>query len=1395
MIEKIMKAVKSGNKKRGRNITIGAVVGMLLSCTVAMGADTTDTEEVGLNITNNGSRIKVDKVFPDNTLKGNTYTNNTEISVDKTTGTERAIGVKIDGENKKTNLTLKNNGVISGKSSVGDAHGIKVENLGENSKFKFINNGEVSGETTVTGADRNYGYGFYIFGDKNKNIDFSFQNNGLISGKSSDAFGYGVRIFNVKTDGSFENNGTILGESLTNAASSRVDMGYGISLREFYSNGFVLQNNGLISGKNVYGIGYGAHITSSSGDNFTFANNGTILGEGATGNSDNVGYGIYLSLISGSGFTLENNGLISGKGYRSYGIYVGYNKANIETLENNGLILSYGIYTGYGIYTTTGGAVENIVSSITTLENNGLILVSGSGIALQATEGDAETLINNGSILAAVSGIYMSGAINGDTASISNNGILSTKDSSKEYNGIYIYNSNKTNDRVGTLTNDGLISAKGTDASSGIKVSSSGKTGNIISNGLILSNGVGIKSTVATTTNKGKIGNIVNNGAISAEKYGIAADLTLYYSGLIDKIVNTGVVYGKTNAIKKESGTDDTALGEIKDAVNYGILVNGTDTDVVDGVTNELQNYGLTIKNNGAEVTAKTPVTGPVDVIVGYKRTFDNEGNAKDTEIKRKLTIKNAEITGGSAPGDTTTGTGTESFTFSDDGTEYDNSILNGMADTLEISGEDVKREVKGSIINAYGNAVKFGEVGKEFTLSGTIVNGGIKSDTVAIKGSNGADTLILQSGKVEYSDKTTGSQNTIVNGDIDMGDGKNSITLKTDTIVNGNITTGKDNDMLIIESGAINNGNIFMGEGDDTLTIGSGAIINGTLNGTKDPTSASPVPITTFDTDVDSENDTLNFGIVGSSSKEETRVFYDISNFENININSNVTFYEKTVKADDGTAKGLEVTGAKEIKIGADGTLTLRIDATEMGSLTDDGKIVGHALYGNTGTITSEGRKLVLALNGAGNESIISFGGTTLGDGIDSSTLGTTSKLHNVEKVDGANDLEVKIVVKSDLLDYLEYQQLNKIYHSIISVDDLINNFNVDDEGLALFLDYLNNIYAGNPYSYSSELSRKSAGMFRDIVVDNIFRPEKDKWMIYGGLTHVDGGTKDTYYGKGYYTTDIGSSDMDADAKITGAYMLGEYGISDTLTSGVVIGGNKLKSDLSNGSKVDGSAMYLGAYAKKYIGNLKVTAGAGFQYGDYDADRLAVNKVASDSAESVMKYSDNYNDITYDIYLNGKYSHNIGNNLFLEPYATLSYTYIDQDGANEGNKTLAIETDSKSFDYTVGKVGVDLKKVIPHEKGKSTVSAGVSYTKILDGADEEYITGRFKGGSDFDILVAHKNEHSIGLNAKYALELENGVIFDVKGTYSVERDSHNGSGKNRTKGEWIVGAGLGYKF
>ena len=1074
----------------------------------------------------------------------------------------------------------------------------------------------------------------------------------------------------------------------------------------------------------------------------TYTNN-MVLSSSIINVDNGWGYGKSYGLkLSGNlnGMNFINNGLIIATGGNNVDYDLNYtiwNTSTMEALINNGLIVAMGKADGYAIWNADG--------SIGTLTNNGSIIGSGGGIV---TSGIIGTLTNNGSIIGMkYNGIGASGA---DITTLINNGLVTSKKKGiligiatnlknsgliaglGDGDGIAIHT------KMSTLTNIGLIIGTGKDyENAGIMII--GATETIANTGSITgiitgnANGCGINHSVRDNALT-----LTNNGLIRGLATGSGAGYGVYTGAGITTLTNTGAIYGTTNAIKTAYYERTASLN------NYGILATKGNS-IKDGTITTEKNYGLYIEGATGVVTAGTAGSGGKETV-------------KVGDLERDMTIKNANILDGSS-----IGTSTDSFVFSTTPTEFDNSILNGKNDTLKVSGTN--REMKGSIINAYGTAIIFDTAGGELTLSGTVVNGSIDETNNSIIGSGSGDTLILQSGEIAYKDGSTGTENTVINGNIDMKAGT---------------------DILTIGSGAVINGNIDMGDGADILNFVNGAQTNGTIDG-------------------GSGDDTLNFekalsAKTVSSNDNEIRILHSISGFENMNINTNVTLFEKTIKDDDATSTDLEVTGANEIKINAGGVLTLRLDTTRL----SDSKIVGHALYGNNGVITSTGGgKLMLALNGAGNRSVVSFGGTALDGSLVTAyetkdkgkiTFATTSLFHEVKRIAGKNN-EVIILSLPNLPTEIAYEKLNEIYHSILSVDEL-RNFSVDDnEKLTLFLDYLNNIYAGNPYSYSSELSRKSAGMFRDIVTDNQFKADTGKWMIYGGLTHVDGGTKDTYYGKGYYTYDIGSSDMDADTKITGAYMLGEYGVSDTLTSGVVIGGNKLKSDLSNGSKVDGSAVYLGAYAKKYIGNLKVTAGAGFQYGDYDADRMAVNKVASDETKAVMKYSDNYNDITYDIYLNGRYSHNIGDNLFLEPYTTLSYTYIDQDGANEGSKTLAIETDSKSFDYTVGKVGVDLKKVIPHEKGKSTLSAGVSYTRIFDGAEEEYITGRFKDGSNFDILVAHKNEHSIGLNAKYALELENGVIFDVKGTYSVERDSNNNSGKNKTKGEWIVGAGLGYKF
>ena len=79
MIEKILKAVKSSNKKRGRNITVGAVVGFLLSCTAVMGANEYlwIKNDGGIKFsTDNSTPVSTGNPYKENTWDGTDYVNN-----------------------------------------------------------------------------------------------------------------------------------------------------------------------------------------------------------------------------------------------------------------------------------------------------------------------------------------------------------------------------------------------------------------------------------------------------------------------------------------------------------------------------------------------------------------------------------------------------------------------------------------------------------------------------------------------------------------------------------------------------------------------------------------------------------------------------------------------------------------------------------------------------------------------------------------------------------------------------------------------------------------------------------------------------------------------------------------------------------------------------------------------------------------------------------------------------------------------------------------------------------------------------------------------------------------------------------------------------------------------
>ena len=1037
--------------------------------------------------------------------------------------------------------------------------------------------------------------------------------------------------------------------------------------------------------------------------------------------------------------TYTNNLTISGTSEdgEGYGIYVkdsDEGPANLDgNLINNGEIAGTGSTKSYGIY------AKNLNGSLT---NNGIIkgFDSDESYGINTGSDFSGNLINNGEISGygtySGMGIYIAFLYGG----LTNNGSINAASSGY---GIGIEISELNGDLA---NNREIISISSSNHVQGIYIGSS-FSGSLTNNGTITSTGTGGDSGYSSGIMvNGWGGELINNGTVTGTSvinttgYGMQVvgktkltnnGITTGYGpdkyyGISEKIDSSSKYITNTGIVYGSTSAIRISFGTLENLSNYGLLVTGGDAIIgeeYDGAIVNKNNYGLAFK---VDESGKYSVVESDD----FSKFGTISGDDEYTVVNAKADGNAGEITG------------TKSLILKEGKLTYYDSmdneqiesissdkkyVFNGITNTLEVSGKHNK--LNNSRVNAYETAVVMGEDKSMLTLDNTIVNGGMKEDT-----------------------KT-------VNIECDGS----ALTVKGDSVINV-----RDKGVAITVTG-----------NDNAVVLEGNAIVNGKMEATgKD-----------------------NILALYGKTEGSMNMLRDISGFTKMNIDNNVTFFEDVT-----------VTGTNTVTVEGTGVLNLRLKKTEDSSGDTPAK-ADHAF-------SSREEKHEMIIEGSTQDKAGTLNFITNGIGRVIDVDMENIKLENmkikanciIDKAEIHEDF-IRLGAGSDLngivnpKEVKRYGQLNKIYKSIYSsreenldgLRDILSlstylgkNYDYNnrpeaekEEQLASLLGYLTSVYIESPYSYSSELSRRSMGMFRDIVTENEFRPNQDNWLIMGGLTHTDGGTKDTYYGRNYHGFDTGSSDTSIDMKLTGAYMLAKYGYSENLSLGVILGGNKSEAEMS-ASKVKGNSGYLGAFAENYRGNLTLKAGAGVQYSEYDADRRVI------SGDS---YSDKYSDMAYDIYLNGRYSHQVGDNLFLEPYATLSYTYVDQDGANEGNKTLAIETDSKSFDYTVGKVGLDLKKVIPHEKGKSTLTAGVSYTKIFDGADEEYITGRFKGGSDFDILVAHKNEHSIGLNAKYALELESGVLLDVKGTYSVERDSHNGSAKNKNKGEWIVGAGLGYKF
>ena len=1360
--------------KRKVKITLGLITAFLITGAVSFSAITIKYDENDNKIKifdKNGNDVTLSKTYGE--VKGNTWINNSSIN------DEIIINESILENVGNIKLNVENNGIIKAI----DSNGITITCTTSNGVMGDIkNNGIILGNSINDNKNTGNGIEFFNFDNISKESGIitlnNISNNGIISGYSAiehkESSGNGISIFNYSCNDSgtitlnnINNSGVILGE-ITNTEKINANKGNGIGIFNWSSAGKGtitvkgnISNTGIIQGKSSEGI--------------------IIDGQANNVNKSN-GIGIYnfVDYDTKGVLTLEgkivNNGILIGDDNVKF--QIGSNKTEANSSKGNGL----GIYNGNsGELNLNNEIINNGIMNGHTTDHVSSKTSKGNGMGIYNHEKSDSITLNS---------IINNGMMNGNTR-IEYESNESYRGYSSKGNGLGIYARNPIN-LTDDIINNGTLAGQAE-----LKLNS---------RSMNEGNGLGIYAFREVTTNE-----IVNRGVatgyvIGTLNYNSSAGngLSLYKKVTLKNIINKGLVIGSEHGIYLKDVTINNGKYH-----NYGVIGGKTAVDINgnDGIS---ENSGLYLTfNDNHEVTAIERAENGKAAIENFYIVNAVKENENSTKTIESITMDTEKELDG----------------YRDEKGKYHDLILNGVNNTLTVNQDTI---LKDSIINAYENAVLL--TGEEFTGNNVIINGG----GLRIKDENGnnIEQNIAVTG-LENDDKFTLKGNSVLNGDIVMGSGIDTLSFENDTKVNGNINGEEGNDIFTFKDNSVLNGNVAMGEGDDTVSFDSKVQINGNLDGGTN-------------TDADTK-DTLNLGINSASDRgtldktfDNSLKIYDsvISGFENINIKDNVTVFE--------TAK---IKDAETLTIEKGNQLNLRIDGTKKDEQT--GNIIGHALYENnsnltiTGTIDNSKNEeikenesgtnyektgiLNLVTSGLGVNSVISFKGikfdtvsTEEPNGTWTETgnlwVKTDNLLDNVVinndetiTIDGEKDI-FKIIAKVTPPDPVDptdpsdtsgklYEKLNDIYkgayssgdENFIEIKNIITNTGIKGDGdytevteeqqLKTLLAYLKEIYTNSLYSFTSDASRKSMGMFRDAVRENNFKALDDEWIIYGGFTHIDGNREQTYYGRNYHKFDTGSYDNNADVKMTGAYAQAEYGLDNTLSAGILFGGNKSDIEVSN-SKADGNSMYLGGYIKKDIKDFRITAGAGMQYSEYDAERNMSNR----------KYDDKYSDNAFDIYVNGKYFYEISDNLYFEPYGQLAYTYVDQEGINENDGALSLNIKDKDFTFIEGTIGADLRKEIIKDDIKHNFKGGISYTRLLDGYKEDNLTADF-GGNSFDILVPHKTPDELKIGVRYELERTNGLMFSVNADYLISMDSKDNGHKNENENEWRIGAGFGYRF
>ena len=310
------------------------------------------------------------------------------------------------------------------------------------------------------------------------------------------------------------------------------------------------------------------------------------------------------------------------------------------------------------------------------------------------------------------------------------------------------------------------------------------------------------------------------------------------------------------------------------------------------------------------------------------------------------------------------------------------------------------------------------------------------------------------------------------------------------------------------------------------------------------------------------------------------------------------------------------------------------------------------------------------------------------------------------------------------------------------------------EEEALKELKDMLSQLKDTNIYSKVNKIAKNEISTYTNIPFDVNRSLIEKKHYTRGGF--ISSRTVQDNFKGNIYT----------------AYGIYEYKFKENASMGFMVGGANTNHKITHSkrsaestptdSTVKGTSAYLGTYFNQEVISPKINwiSGLGAQYGSYKTERHLRNNYQGFDSKGKVKVKG------LNTYTGFVISYPIQEDVALQFKGILSYTFLKQGKVKENNG-LAIDVDSKNYNYLDSEVGVGMSKTLYDIDGKSNLTASISGISGLYGYKNDDLKARITGStSSFNIKGDRVKKDAVKILIDYNVQKATGFNYGLEGTY-----------------------------